>query len=181
MAPELFDPETEGREHASPSRESDIYALAMVMLEVLTGFVPYHKCTEPQVLHRIMKKMPPERPKEEENFGITDELWNLMASCWQSWRERPDVASVLARYKALKTDSGDAAKKPNIVSKAVPDRQPSLLGGKASRTDSYSSNSGVANGLNPPKYDDSSRSTSYSSVSGSSQYTSDISDSDLLR
>lgn len=34
MAPELFDPESYARKHAWPTKQTDVYALAMVMFEV---------------------------------------------------------------------------------------------------------------------------------------------------
>ena len=45
MSPELLDPERFSSKNARPTRESDCYALGMVILEVLTGQAPFPRCS----------------------------------------------------------------------------------------------------------------------------------------
>jgi serine/threonine protein kinase len=41
MSPELLDPDRFGRENGRPTKDSDCYALGMVILEVLSGKPPF--------------------------------------------------------------------------------------------------------------------------------------------
>ncbi|KEP49401.1 tyrosine kinase family catalytic domain protein [Rhizoctonia solani 123E] len=90
-APELL------LEEATKSKESDVYALGMTMLEVITGEVPYPKCkTDPQVITQVIRGAQPSRPKELDDNNRDNQMWDLLVSCWN--REpvaRPSAEQVL--------------------------------------------------------------------------------------
>ncbi|CAE6468139.1 unnamed protein product [Rhizoctonia solani] len=90
-APELL------LEEATKSKESDIYALGMTMLEVITGEVPYPKCrTDGQIITQLMQGAQPARPKELGDNNRDNQMWNLLVGCWN--REpvaRPSAEQVL--------------------------------------------------------------------------------------
>ncbi|KIJ10302.1 hypothetical protein PAXINDRAFT_16694 [Paxillus involutus ATCC 200175] len=83
-APELlkFD-EPEGEDdppQITPSPRSDMYSFGRIMLQILTGKVPYHYCTrEAQVMNAISKGAIPKRPRQE---LVTDRQWSFMQQCW---------------------------------------------------------------------------------------------------
>ena len=82
MSPELVDPghfNSEGR----PTKESDCYALGMVIYEVLSGRAPFAPFTAPHVIWKVLKGERPERPKGKEGALFTDELWEMLGLCWR--------------------------------------------------------------------------------------------------
>lgn len=97
MAPELI----EGK---SPSMEADTYSYAMAILELLTGKRPFADCksTAAVIRHIVVLKQIPQRPETLTGTWLSDELWNLMCSCWaKEFTSRPSMAQVKDRLKAI--------------------------------------------------------------------------------
>ena len=88
MSPERLDPIRFGVKDGRATKESDCYALGMVVLEVLSGQVPF---TEDRsdfvVMQKILDGVHPERPQGVEGARSTDELWGMLQRCWLP---RPD-------------------------------------------------------------------------------------------
>ncbi|KIJ10303.1 hypothetical protein PAXINDRAFT_102054 [Paxillus involutus ATCC 200175] len=83
-APELFDFDepVDGKDppHIIPSPRSDVYSFGRIMLQILTGKVPYHYCIrEAQVMRAISTGRIPQRPRRE---LVTDRQWLFMQRCW---------------------------------------------------------------------------------------------------
>ena len=96
MSPELLDPEEFGFENSRPTKESDCYALGMVILEILTGRVPFPCCNTTAVIRKVVNRERPDRPQGPEAVWFTDALWGLLKRCWSPQPElRPTVAGVL--------------------------------------------------------------------------------------
>ncbi|CAE6446413.1 unnamed protein product [Rhizoctonia solani] len=79
------------------TKEGDIYSLGMTILEVITGYPPYHGIMDLTVMVKIAKGIHPTRP--EEYIPSTNEqanrLWNLLTRCWTpKAHNRPNAASV---------------------------------------------------------------------------------------
>ncbi|KAF9784423.1 kinase-like domain-containing protein [Thelephora terrestris] len=113
MSPELLDPERFGASDDRPTKESDCYALGMVVYEVrpgvtvpvlgvpelnvrwqvLSGNPPYWDITnEPALIYAITEGHRPEKPEVAESLGFTTELWKIVQQCWlTSCSTRPDV------------------------------------------------------------------------------------------
>ena len=95
MSPELLNPEdfnTEGR----PTKESDCYALGMVIYEVLSGRAPFAPANAPPVIWKVLNGQRPERPKGRERTLFTDDLWEILGLCWkQQPGERTSAKAVL--------------------------------------------------------------------------------------
>ncbi|KAF8598370.1 WD40 repeat-like protein [Ceratobasidium sp. AG-I] len=66
MAPELIlGPEDESSPPTPKTTQTDVYALGMTMLEIVTGKVPYAECMfDRSIMNAIYKKKPPNRPPE---------------------------------------------------------------------------------------------------------------------
>ena len=100
MSPELLDPERFGCENALHTRESDCYALGMVILEVLTGQAPFPRCNYLVVMRKIVEGERPDRPDGPEGVWFTDVLWGVLKQCWSPKPKlRPTVESVLELLK----------------------------------------------------------------------------------
>ncbi|GAB1524261.1 hypothetical protein RhiTH_007414 [Rhizoctonia solani] len=95
QAPELFE------DDATSTRESDIYALGMTLLEVMTGNIPWHWIrSEAAIIKRVCLpggKYP--RPDEiPEKSWDGDKFWNLLLACWSfESSDRPNAIEVKKR------------------------------------------------------------------------------------
>jgi len=101
-APELFEvPSAADAPPLQLSMESDIYSFGSIMLQVLSGNIPYHTIKrDDQVLYAIAKGMKPPRP---ETSNVTDKHWEFIQQCWSSRQgnRRPlatDVSVFLAAH-----------------------------------------------------------------------------------
>ncbi|KAF9641991.1 kinase-like protein, partial [Thelephora ganbajun] len=100
MSPELLNPEdfgTPDSEAGRPSRQSDCYALGMVIYEVLCGHRPYTEIGRlDEVVIAIAEGERPEKPGEAARLGFSNELWTSVEQCWRGNRdERPKVEDIL--------------------------------------------------------------------------------------
>ncbi|KAG8725114.1 hypothetical protein FRC09_008457 [Ceratobasidium sp. 395] len=100
-APEMFDGEI------LRSMEGDVWALAMTVLEIVTGKPPYGDLKySGAVIRRIISKQLPERPNAQlpPNSPFGDRLWELMTLCWTSEpSSRPTAGYVRDCLKAIAT------------------------------------------------------------------------------
>ncbi|CCM03212.1 uncharacterized protein FIBRA_05336 [Fibroporia radiculosa] len=99
MAPELFDPERFGRDHAYLAHETDVYALAMVMVEVFTLNLPFAEVKRDQaVQYMVVQGKRPSRTPEMDSYGLNDGIWKLMTECWDAdYSRRPALPDVHTR------------------------------------------------------------------------------------
>ena len=93
MGPELLHPELFGFKGGRPTKQSDCYALGMVILEVLSGERPFLRDTEFIVMRKVLDGERPERP---EGAWFTDDLWRTLEQCWSPHPNgRPTVEALL--------------------------------------------------------------------------------------
>ena len=107
----------------NPSKESDIYSFAMVMIEVyreqsetrvvsanyaaptqvLTGEVPFrNEKTNWMVLQAVLRGDRPSRPVHP---SCTDGLWALIQRCWdQDIGLRPDIVEISQSFSSVSTN-----------------------------------------------------------------------------
>jgi len=96
MSPELLDPDQFGSKDGRPTKESDCYALGMVIYEVLSGKVPFASYREYVVMRKVIEGERPERPQGAEGERFADHLWFTLLRCWvQERKGRPTIEEVL--------------------------------------------------------------------------------------
>ncbi|KAF7360950.1 Protein kinase domain-containing protein [Mycena sanguinolenta] len=90
------------------SRASDVFAWAMCALEIFTSKPPWGILSERQIFRLVVQQdTKPERP--DEDFGLTDHVWDVMEKCWQrDSRRRPsfDILVQLLQAPACRRQSG---------------------------------------------------------------------------
>ena len=100
MSPELIDPDRFGFKNSRPTKESDYYALGMVVLEVLSGQAPFPSYTGLTVMRRVVDGERPERPQGPERVWFTDDLWEMLKRCWfPQPKHRPTPEVVFERLE----------------------------------------------------------------------------------
>lgn len=105
MSPERLDPTRFDVEDGRPTKESDCYALGMVMLEVLSGDVPFTRdCHELMVMNKVLEGMCPERPQGAAGVWFTDDLWGTLQTFWSPHpKDRPTAEAALECLKRFPT------------------------------------------------------------------------------
>lgn len=96
MSPELLDPDQFGSKDNRPTKESDCYALGMVVYEVLSGQAPFAPHRSPTVIQKVTKGERPVRPEGAEGAWFTNDLWGMLMRCWVPQpKSRPSIETVL--------------------------------------------------------------------------------------
>ena len=114
MSPELLDPEHFELEKARLTRESDCYALGMVIYEILSGKLPFplHRSS----ILKILRGIRPKRPLGAEGALFTDGIWRMLELCWKHQpNERISAETVLLHLQG-NPPSGAASINPQYVS-----------------------------------------------------------------
>ncbi|KAF9649102.1 kinase-like protein [Thelephora ganbajun] len=101
MSPELIDPEQfriPQSEGGRPTRQSDCYALGMVIYEVLCGHRPYIEIeSDSMLVDAILNGDRPRKPEGAARLGFSNELWMTVERCWRGNRaDRPRVEDILS-------------------------------------------------------------------------------------
>ena len=102
MSPELLDPESFGLEKSRLTKESDRYALGMVVYEVLSGRAPFAPSKNP-----VLKILRGEHPDRSQESRVTDGIWGMLQLCWNSQPgDRPSLDTVLQCLRDVTQPSG---------------------------------------------------------------------------
>ena len=115
MSPELLDPIRFGREDGRATKESDCYALGMVILEVLSGKPPFSGDSGLVVMRKVIEGERPGRPGGKEEVWFTDNLWEILEQCWLPQPERRAAINAVLQclqrgstvWQPLRPDSDD--------------------------------------------------------------------------
>ena len=84
------------------SKPTDIFAFAMLAVEVFAGNVPFKEEGNDLVALRISEGWRPEKPENAQDAGLTEEMWKILTGCWNQVPEkRPAVGEVARRWQIL--------------------------------------------------------------------------------
>ena len=109
MSPELLDPEKFKVSKRQQTKESDCYALGMVVYEVLSGRAPFGTDGPFPILRKVLNGEHPLRPQDEAGRLITDDIWDVLERCWKTDpKERASAQEVLQRLEGSYPIVGEA-------------------------------------------------------------------------
>jgi serine/threonine protein kinase len=94
LAPEIIDPPSSNSPTAS--KPADVFAFAMLVVEVFAGEFPFGNMTEGSVAVQIVDGKRPAKPRAAERLGLTVEMWAFVGECWAANpSERPTIDEVV--------------------------------------------------------------------------------------
>ena len=101
MSPELLDdPKRFGLKKSCLTKESDRYALGMVVYETLSGQIPFAKVPLPAVILKVLDGDRPARPRGLRGVWFRDGIWEMLELCWKPQpHERPGLDTILQCLK----------------------------------------------------------------------------------
>ena len=96
MSPESLNPEEFGLPMARPTKESDCYALGMVIYEVLSGHVPFARYNGFIVVRKVLEGERPDKPEGAQERRFPSGTWEMLGRCWERQpKDRPRLDDVL--------------------------------------------------------------------------------------
>ena len=101
LAPEILDPPSKtGTKPTAASKPADVFAFAMLAVEVFTGKVPFPDMTNGSVVVQILNGKRPVKPPTAEQLGLTTEMWKFVEECWSANpSKRPTVDEVVRTWE----------------------------------------------------------------------------------
>jgi len=97
MSPELLHSKLYGTK-CRLTRESDCYALGMVIYEVLTGLKPFYHMPCLTFIPPVLRGVRPDKPLHARTLGFSDTLWELVELCWSRTSSSRPTAGELLDY-----------------------------------------------------------------------------------
>ena len=102
MSPERIAPGLFGLGHGCPTKESDCYALGMVIYEVLSGRMPFSQGRDAETMLRVLDGTRPGRPQGDVGKLFTDGMWEILECCWKHQPvDRISAKDVLLRLERI--------------------------------------------------------------------------------
>jgi len=114
LAPEIIRPPDDQTDVIVESMQADIFAFAMVAIEVFTGKRPFEGKGSPSAANRIVERYRPEFPENAEEVGLVTHMKELIQKCWeQDPVQRPTIDEVVKALEDLVANEENARKESN--------------------------------------------------------------------
>ena len=85
LAPEIIDPASKASfKPPTGSKPADVFAFAMLAVEVFTGKIPFENMKNEAVIIQIANGKRPVKPQAAEQLGLTAEMWMFIEKCWRA-------------------------------------------------------------------------------------------------
>jgi len=89
------------------SKPADIFAFAMLAMEVFTGEVPFENMKNNSVDAQIVGGKRPDKPLAAEQLGLTEEMWKYIEKCWSPKPDkRPNIDEVVRAWEGFVSEHG---------------------------------------------------------------------------
>jgi hypothetical protein len=101
LAPELINPpRKKGYRQPAGTEQADIFAFAMLAVEVFTGELPFGDVRHETAILMIARGQRPEKPQGAGSRGFTPEIWRFIQKCWhQNPVKRPDIKTIVIAWQ----------------------------------------------------------------------------------
>ena len=110
LVPERITPTRKGAATlALESKGADVFAFAMLAMEIFTGKIPFEEQKNEAAVLRISQGGGPAMPLNSRDVGLTAEMWGVLDECWQQVpKKRPTMSDVVRRWQKFLGDiNGD--------------------------------------------------------------------------
>ncbi|KAF9642025.1 kinase-like protein [Thelephora ganbajun] len=103
LAPEIIDPPSEADfKPLIASKSADVFAFAMLAVEVFSGRTPFEDTNDALAGIRILEGKRPAKPQAAEQLGFTVEMWEFIEKCWNaSPNKRPTIDEVVRTWEGF--------------------------------------------------------------------------------
>ena len=103
LAPEIIDPPSKaGLKPLTASKPADVFAFAMLAVEVFSGKVPFGNLKNESVVIHIASGKRPAKPQAAEQLGLTPEMWKFIEKCWgPNPSKRPTIDEVVRTWEGF--------------------------------------------------------------------------------
>ena len=103
LAPEIINPfHNDDGMPVTESKAADVFAFAMITVEVFTGEAPFAGQIPTKAAFRVLGGERPEMPQNAQQIGLTSEMWMLLEDCWDHDPQgRPTAKKILRKWKGF--------------------------------------------------------------------------------
>ena len=103
LAPEITDPPSKANsEPLTASKPADVFAFAMLAVEVFTGKLPFCNVKSHLVDIQIADGKRPAKPQAAEQLGLTAKMWKFIERCWNANpNKRPTIDEVVRTWEGF--------------------------------------------------------------------------------
>jgi serine/threonine protein kinase len=103
LAPEIINtPRKASLKLMTASKSADIFAFAMLAVEVFTGKVPFRNMKNESVVIQIAGGKRPDEPQAAKRLGLSAEMWRFIEKCWSANpSERPAIDEVVRIWEGF--------------------------------------------------------------------------------